>query len=264
VFQASLTDGIFPLWQYSNNNFGESIFMMTYFWAWLAGVLTLINPCVLPLLPVIIAGALQSHRLGPVMMALGLTLSFTTVGVLVTAFGHLIGLDEVIINRIAAIVMILFGIVLLLPKAQEKMSNVVAPLASSANEKIDNTGNSGLSGQLLIGVLLGAVWSPCVGPTLGGAIGLAASGNGLWQATFTMLFFGLGVSMILLSLSYGTRELLSKRKNRLMSWMPWAKPIMGITMIIVGVGLLLRWNHAIDAWLLDVMPTWLQDLSVSV
>ena len=60
---------------------------MTYFWAFLAGVLTLINPCVLPLLPVIIAGALQSHRLGPVMMALGLTISFTIVGVLVTAFG---------------------------------------------------------------------------------------------------------------------------------------------------------------------------------
>lgn len=238
--------------------------MMTYFWAWLAGILTLINPCVLPLLPIIIAGALQSHRLGPVMMAIGLTLSFTTVGVLVTAFGHLIGLDETLINRIAAIMMIAFGLVLLLPKAQEKMANVVAPLASGANEKIDSTRSGGLSSQLLVGVLLGAVWSPCVGPTLGGAIGLAASGTGLLQATFTMLFFGLGVSMILLSLSYGTRELLTKRKNRLMRWMPWAKPIMGVAMIVVGVGLLLRWNHAIDRWLLDIMPAWLQDLSVSV
>ena len=235
---------------------------MTYFWAFLAGVLTLINPCVLPLLPVIIAGALQSHRLGPVMMALGLTVSFTIVGVLVTAFGHLIGLDEVIINRIAAVIMILFGIVLLLPRAQEKLSNAVAPLASGANAKIDNTQSGGLRGQFFIGMLLGAVWSPCVGPTLGGAIGLAASGEGLLQATFTMLFFGLGVSVIILSLSYGTRELLNKRKDRLMRWMPWAKPIMGVVMIIVGIGILLQWNHAIDAWLLDIMPIWLQDLSV--
>ena len=66
---------------------------MTLFWAWLAGVLTLINPCVLPLLPVIIAGAFQSSRHGPLFMAAGLTVSFTVVGVLVTAFGHLIGLD---------------------------------------------------------------------------------------------------------------------------------------------------------------------------
>ena len=235
---------------------------MTYFWAFLAGVLTLINPCVLPLLPVIIAGALQSHRFGPVMMALGLTVSFTVVGVLVTAFGHLIGLDEIMINRVAATIMIIFGIVLLLPRAQEKLSNIVAPLASGANARIDSTESSGLGSQFFIGVLLGAVWSPCVGPTLGGAIGLAASGSGLGQATIIMLCFGLGVSVILLSLSYGTKELLTKRKDRLMGWMPWAKPIMGVVMIIVGIGLLLQWNHAIDAWLLDIMPVWLQELSV--
>lgn len=235
---------------------------MTFFWAFLAGTLTLINPCVLPLLPVVIAGALQSHRLGPVMMALGLTVSFAVVGVLVTAFGHLIGLDELLINRIAACIMIAFGLVLLLPKAQEKLSNLVAPLASSANTKIDNTESGGMTSQFFIGVLLGAVWAPCVGPTLGGAIGLAASGEGLMQAVITMLFFGLGVSVVLLSLSYGTRELLTKRRDRLMGWMPWAKPIMGIVMIVVGVGLLLRWNHAIDRWLLDIMPIWLQDLSV--
>ena len=195
-------------------------------------------------------------------MALGLTVSFTTVGVLVTAFGHLIGLDEFVINRIAAIIMIIFCIILLLPRAQEKMANAVAPLASGANDRIDKAESGGLKGQFFIGVLLGAVWSPCVGPTLGGAIGLAASGSGLLQATITMLFFGLGVSMILLSLSYGTRELLAKRKNRLMGWMKWAKPVMGVTMILVGLALLFRLNHVIDAWLLNVMPVWLQELSV--
>ena len=166
------------------------------------------------------------------------------------------------INRVAATIMIIFGIVLLLPRAQEKLSNIVAPLASGANARIDSTESSGLGSQFFIGVLLGAVWSPCVGPTLGGAIGLAASGSGLGQATIIMLCFGLGVSVILLSLSYGTKELLTKRKDRLMRWMPWAKPIMGVVMIIVGIGLLLQWNHAIDAWLLDIMPVWLQELSV--
>ena len=238
--------------------------MMTYFWAWLAGVLTLINPCVLPLLPVVIAGALQSHRAGPVMMALGLTISFTTVGVLVTAFGHLIGLDEVIINRAAAIVMILFGVILLLPRAQEKLASLTAPLASGANARLDNPQAAGAGNQLFIGILLGAVWSPCIGPTLGGAIGLAATGTGLLHATFTMLCFGLGVSTILLALSYGSRELLTKRKNRLMHIMPWAKPIMGGVMVFVGIAILFHWNLALDRWLLDVMPEWLLELSVSV
>ena len=238
--------------------------MMTYFWAWLAGVLTLINPCVLPLLPVVIAGALQSHRAGPVMMALGLTISFTTVGVLVTAFGHLIGLDEVIINRAAAIVMILFGVILLLPRAQEKLASLTAPLASGANARLDNPQAAGAGNQLFIGILLGAVWSPCIGPTLGGAIGLAATGTGLLHATFTMLCFGLGVSTILLALSYGSRELLTTRKNRLMRVMPWAKPVMGGVMVFVGIAILFHWNLALDRWLLDVMPEWLLELSVSV
>ncbi len=237
---------------------------MTLFWAWLAGVLTLINPCVLPLLPVIIAGSFQGSRHGPIYMAAGLTLSFTVVGVLVTAFGHLIGLDEELINRIAALMMIAFGIVLLVPKAQEMLATVAAPLASGANEKMSGAQNRGGVGQFYIGMLLGAVWSPCVGPTLGGAIGLAASGDGLLAATMTMLAFGLGVSTILLALSYGSRELLDRRKDRLMRAMPWAKPLMGAALLLVGVMILFHWNRALDSWLLDIMPVWLQDLSVSV
>lgn len=235
---------------------------MTFFWAWLAGVLTLINPCVLPLLPVIIAGAFQGSKHGPVFMAAGLTVSFTVVGVLVTAFGHLLGLDEQTINKTAASLMVIFGVILLIPKAQEKLATLAAPLASSANNRMDSVQNQGNMGQFYIGLLLGAVWSPCVGPTLGGAIGLAASGDGLLQAAITMIFFGLGVSTILLLLSYGSRELLNRRKNRLMKLMPWAKPIMGIALILVGIAILFEWTKAIDIWLLNVMPVWLQDLSI--
>lgn len=237
---------------------------MTLFWAWLAGVLTLINPCVLPLLPVIIAGALQGHRHGPLYMAAGLTVAFTIVGVLITAFGHLIGLNSSTINTVAAVLMVMFGIVLLVPRAQETLATAAGPLASGANDRMNQVNSQGALGQFTIGLLLGAVWSPCVGPTLGGAIGLAASGENLLQATITMLAFGLGVSTILILLSYGSRELLTKRRERLMKVMPWAKPIMGVALLFVGVALLMKWNHAIDAWLLNVMPVWLQDLSVSV
>ena len=160
--------------------------------------------------------------------------------------------------------MIMFGVVLLLPRAQETLATAAGPLASGANEKLNQVNSEGARGQFTIGLLLGAVWSPCVGPTLGGAIGLAASGENLLQATFTMLAFGLGVSTILILLSYGSRELLTKRKDRMMNWMPWAKPVMGVALLLVGFALLMQWNHAIDSWMLDIMPTWLQDLSVSV
>ena len=237
---------------------------MTYLWAYIAGLLTLINPCVLPLLPIVIAAALQNSRLGPLALAAGLTLSFATLGVSVTAFGHLVSVDADTVSRAAAIVMMAFGTVLLVPQAQTMLATLVSPLASRANAQLGTRETAGVAGQLGVGVLLGAVWSPCVGPTLGGAIGLAASGEGLGQATVTMLAFGAGVSTILLALAYGSREAVSARRATLAAWMPWAKPIMGATLLVIGAAVLFHIDRMIEGWLLDLMPIWLQDLSVSV
>ena len=237
---------------------------MTYVWAYVAGTLTLINPCVLPLLPIVIAAAFQGSRLGPLMLALGLTLSFAFIGVGVTAFGHLAGIDGMSINRAAAVAMVLFGVVLLVPRAQDLLARVASPLANRANIGIDRVQGAGASGQLAVGVLLGAVWSPCVGPTLAGAIALAASGENLGQAGITMLAFGIGVSTVMLVLAYGSREILAARRERLMSWMPWAKPVMGATLLVVGVSVFFHLDRMIESRLLDLMPYWLIDLSVSV
>ena len=115
-----------------------------------------------------------------------------------------------------------------------------------------------------MGVLLGAVWSPCIGPTLGGAIGLAASGESLGQATMTMLTFGAGVSTVLMALAYGSRQAVSARREKLVAWMPWAKPLMGVTLLVVGFAILFHVDRMIEGWLLDRMPVWLHDLTVSV
>ena len=237
---------------------------MTYLWAYVAGVLTLINPCVLPLLPIVIAAAFQNSRLGPLALAAGLTLSFAVLGVSVTAFGHLLSIDADAVNRAAAVVMMAFGVVLLVPRAQAALATLAAPLASRANSRIDARERAGVAGQFGVGVLLGAVWSPCVGPTLGGAIGLAASGEGLVQAASTMLAFGAGVSTLLMALAYGSRRAVSARRERLAAWMPWAQPVMGATLHVVGFAVLFHIDRMIEGWLLDQMPVWLQDLSVSV
>lgn len=238
---------------------------MTFVWAYVAGMLTLINPCVLPLLPVVIAGAFQASRLGPAAMAAGLVAAFVMVGTGVTAFGHLVGVDDVVINRTAAVLMIGFGIVLLVPRAQALAARTVTPLASGADARLGRVpGGGGLSAQFGVGLLLGAVWSPCVGPTLGGAIGLAASGEGVSQAALIMLTFGFGVATVLVALAYGSREALGARRKRLMGLMPWARPIMGAALVLVGVAVLFHLDRMVEAWLLDMMPVWLQDLSISV
>ena len=237
---------------------------MTYVWAYVAGILTIINPCVLPLLPVIVAAAFQGSRLGPLMLAVGLTLSFAIVGVGVTAFGHLAGIDEGVINRAAAVVMVVFGLILLIPRTQALLARVASPMASRANAGIDRVQGAGAAGQLAAGVLLGAVWSPCIGPVLGGAIGLAARGEDLGRAGITMLAFGIGVSTVLMALAYGSREILDARRERLMGWMPWAKPVMGVSLLVVGIAVFFHLDRVLESRLLDLMPDWLIDLSVSV
>ena len=237
---------------------------MIYLWAYVAGLLTLVNPCVLPLLPIVIAAAFRNSRLGPIALAAGLTLSFAALGVSVTAFGHLVGVDADAVNRAAAVAMMAFGAVLLVPRAQTVLATLAAPLASRANSRIDHHDRAGVAGQFGTGILLGAVWSPCIGPTLGGAIGLAASGEGLGQATITMFTFGAGVSTVLMALAYGSRRAVSARRERIAAWMPWAKPLMGATLLVVGVAVLFHIDRMIEGWLLDRMPVWLQDLSVSV
>ena len=189
---------------------------MTYLWAYLAGLLTLVNPCVLPLLPIVIATAFQRARLGPLMLAAGLTLSFAAAGVAVTAFGHLAGVDAERVNQAAAALMVLFGLVLLVPRAQHVLARAASPVVERAGAGLDRLAlnDTGAAGQLAVGILLGVVWSPCIGPTLGGAIGLAASGEGLVRAGFTMLAFGVGVSTVLLGLAYGSHELLAARRRR--------------------------------------------------
>lgn len=237
---------------------------MELLFAYLAGILTLINPCILPVLPIVLASALNADRRGPIALAAGMSLSFVVFGVLVTAFGSAIGLSQELLAQIGAVMMVGFGLVLLTPALSQRFELATAGVASSADQGINMIGTSGLRGQFLGGTLLGAVWSPCIGPTLGGAIALASQGQNLLWVSLIMAAFALGVSTIILGIGLGARETILKRANALRGLADRSKPVMGIVFVAVGLMLLTSANHIIEAWLLDVLPYWLQDLSVIV
>ncbi|MBV7394316.1 cytochrome c biogenesis CcdA family protein [Mameliella sediminis] len=237
---------------------------MELVFAYGAGLLTLINPCVVPVLPIVIATALQANRAGPVVMAAGLSLSFVVLGVGVTAFGHLLGIGVDTVAKAGAVLMVLFGLALLLPRAAGVLETATAGLAARADARMDDVDRSGLRGQFLGGLLLGAVWSPCIGPTLGGAISLASQGQSLGWATLIMLFFALGVSTLILGLAYGTRGAVGRYNSQLRALALRARPILGATFVAVGLALFFNAHHYIEAWLIGVLPAWLIDLSVSI
>ena len=231
---------------------------------YLAGLLTLINPCVLPVLPIVLAGALQASPLGPVALAAGMSLSFVVLGITVSAFGFALGLTEDTVAQAGAILMVGFGLILLVPRFNLAFASATAGLASDADARIERIETTGLQGQFAGGLLLGAVWSPCIGPTLGGAIALAAQGDSLLWAAAIMVAFALGVSSLIIALGYGARTALQRRQALMRRIAEKSRPFMGIVFVIVGLALFFRLHHLLDAWLIGVLPAWLIDLSVSL
>ncbi|WP_416914987.1 MAG: cytochrome c biogenesis CcdA family protein [Roseicyclus sp.] len=237
---------------------------MEFVLAYGAGLLTLINPCVLPVLPIVLAGALQASRFGPLALAAGMGLAFVTLGFGVIAAGHLVGLTEEMVARAGAVLMVGFGLVLLLPQAQARFALATAGMAARADQGMQDIPREGWRGQFLGGLLLGAVWSPCVGPTLGGAISLASQGEDLLRAFGIMLGFALGIGTVVVALGHGARGLMRRHMESLRRFALASRPVMGAVFVFVGVAILLRWHHMAEIWLLDRLPVWLVDLSVAL
>lgn len=237
---------------------------MEFIFAYLAGLLTLINPCVLPVLPIVLVGALNANKAGPLALAAGMSVSFVVFGVLVTAFGSSIGLTQDRLAQIGAGLMIVFGLILLVPAFAQRFELATAGIAAGADARMNDLEAGSLRGQFLGGLLLGTVWSPCIGPTLGGAIALASQGENLGYVTLIMCAFALGVSTLIIGLGMGAREAIRSRAQALRGLAERSKPIIGATFIVVGAMLFFQFHHVIEGWLLDIMPIWLQDLSVTL
>src|SRR5258708_7914650 len=209
-------------------NFGPA----TYGLGLLAGALSTLSPCVLPLVPVLVAAAVNVHRWGAMALGIGLALSFTIVGIFLATFGASLGLDPETFRTAGAVMLALFGVILLVPKLQDLFAQATSALGNSGNQLLARTSFDGLTGQFLVGTLLGVVWSLCVGPTLGAAMTLVLLG--------TM-----------------SRTSMLKVLGRLLSIGKYDKQVFGLVMLTLGVLIATRVDKSLEAWILDRTPDWL-------
>ncbi|QDA36734.1 cytochrome c biogenesis protein CcdA (plasmid) [Paracoccus liaowanqingii] len=237
--------------------------------AYLAGLLTLINPCVLPVLPIVLTASLGADPRGPLALAAGLSASFVTLGLGIAALGPAIGLYPEDVARVAALVMIGFGLVMLTPALGRGFATATVGLAVAANAQMPQGRGRGrgqgrgLRQEFAGGALLGAVWSPCIGPTLGAAIALASAGRDLLRAGAIMAAFALGVSTLILAGAYGLRGRLRRHAGRMARLSARARPALGLAFVAVGAALATGLHHRAEALLIDRLPAWLIDLSVT-
>src|SRR5215813_9332428 len=229
--------------------------------AFIAGVLSVLSPCVLPILPIVLGVAASRHKLGSAALAAGLSISFVAVGLFVATVGHSIGLNGDAFRSVAAVLIVTLGAILVLPSLQAGLAVAAGPIAAWTDRRFGSSHGVGLSGQFWVGVLLGAVWSPCVEPTLGAASLLAAKGRDLPQVGITMFAFGLGAALPLLALGLVSREAMMRWRNRLASANKGGRAGLGVFFVAIGALVLTGLDKSIETVLVEVSPQWLIDLT---
>lgn len=233
-----------------------------FFFSFVAGVLSTLSPCVLPILPIIISSALQQSKNGLLALILGISLSFAVTGSLISFAAIAWDFDISVIKTISAVLLLTFGLIILIDPLNQKFTQIASRLMSRGNNKVATYEATGVSGQFILGALLGFVWTPCVGPTLGAAISLAIQGDSLPIVFAIMLIFGLGAGVPLLVLGSVSGKLINR--DKLNKHVNLTKKLLGVFLVLIAMTILLGYDRYLETLLVELMPDWLTDLTTSI
>jgi cytochrome c-type biogenesis protein len=227
----------------------------------LAGVFSTLSPCVLPLLPLVLGGAMAAHRFAALALAAGLVLSFTGVGLFVATVGFSLGLDGDVFRTASGVLLAAMGVLLLSAALQARLAIAASGVGNAGHRLMARISPCGLGGQFAIGVVLGAVWSPCVGPTLGAASVLAAQGKSLGAVALVMAAFGLGAALPLLLVGSLSREAMLRWRGRMAGAGRTGKYALGAAALAVALLILTGADRSLETAAVAASPAWLTDLT---
>ena len=221
----------------------------------LAGALSILSPCVWPLIPVVMASAAASGQFGPWFLALGLAGSFAVAGTILTLLLLNLGLNPDAYRVVAAVLLLLVGATLLIKSLGEWLSVQLSRLTGGMAGGGSGGANSAV-GQLGVGALLGLVWLPCVGPTLGAAIALASLGQNIPMAFGVMFVFGLGTSAVLLLVGLVSTRVVTTLRPGLFTTARRGKQVLGVLLLLLGVMVLTGLDKTLEIFALNLLPDW--------
>ncbi len=215
----------------------------------------------LPLLPLVVGPAAAAPRVGLAALAAGLVVSFVSVGLFIATIGFSIGLDGDVFRTVAAVLLAGLGVVLLSGALQTRLAVAAGGVSDAGSRLVDRITPSGLGGQFVLGLLLGAIWSPCVGPTLGAASVLASQGKDLPAVASVMVAFGVGTAVPLLGVGLVSRQVMARWRGRMLTAGKVGKYLLGVSMLAVAALILTGTDRALEAALVAASPAWLTGLT---
>ena len=134
--------------------------LASYSLALLAGLLSTLSPCVLPIVPILLGSAMNAHRRAPIALALGLAISYATIGTALAWAGTALELDSELVRRMGAALLGLFALVILSSSLQQRFAAATSGIGNAGNRLLSRLHLSGLYGQFVVGLVLGMIWSP--------------------------------------------------------------------------------------------------------
>lgn len=227
--------------------------------AFVAGVLGVLSPCVWPLVPVVTSAAATSGRSGPLWLALGLSLAFAVAGTVLTFVVVSLGLDPEVFRVVAAALLVVVALVILVPALSRAVETALSRLSGRLGGGLPN-GEVSARGQFGVGALLGVVWLPCVGPTLGAAIALASLGQSLPVAFVVMLAYGVGTAGVLLVAGLASARLLARWRPALVRSGGIGKRVLGGTLLLLGLLVLSGGDKVLETAALSILPDWVYSI----
>jgi len=183
------------------------------------------------------------------------------VGLFLATAGLSLGIDTAVLHRIAGALLIVFGAVMAMPPLQRAFATVTARIAGGGDRLLSRIEGRGWRGQFAVGLLLGVVWTPCVGPTLGAASTLAAQGAQLGAVALLMLVFGFGAATPLVVIGSLSRRFAFGSRPRWVAVAETAKRVLGAALVGLGLLIVLGADKHVETWLVERSPDWLTELT---
>ena len=229
-----------------------------------AGGLTTLSPCVFPLLPLVLGGAVQGHRFAPVAMGVGMMSSFAVIGMVLGSVGPALGVDADTIRTAGAALLMAFSLVMLIPALGERFSQWMLPIASAANLASQRLDGRSLLSAMALGAVLGLVWSPCSGPLLGSALTLVASEGGVARGGVVLALFGLGAAVPLVAVAYASRSGFAQARDWVLARIEQVRRVFALLLGAMGVAILTGADKWVEARVLERLPEAWVNLTVGI
>jgi cytochrome c biogenesis protein CcdA/thiol-disulfide isomerase/thioredoxin len=208
--------------------------------AFLGGILTIISPCILPVLPFVFAKADQPFRKIGLPLLAGMAITFAGFAAMATVGGAWVVRTNQYGRDVALVVMAIFGLTLVWPRLADLLSRPFVQLGSQLSQPSNSGSNASPSRSFLLGIATGLLWAPCAGPILGLILTGAAAEGANEHSAFLLLAYALGAATSLaVALLAGGRVFAALKRS--LKAEAWIRGILGVAVlagvVVIGFGL---------------------------